>query len=69
MSSESVAKKPYGYTRGDMKPHVEDFSKPAACYSQMYDQAPLNYISRQNYTQKHSATKLKGEAHQGRYDK
>lgn len=67
--SESVAKKPYGYTRGDMKPHVSDYSKPPACYAQKYDQAPLDYVSRNNYLQKHEAMKLRSEAHQGRYDK
>lgn len=58
-----------GYKQGDMSPKVEDFAKPEACYSQKYDQAPLNYIERQNYTQKHEAGKLKGEAFKGRYDK
>ncbi len=58
-----------GYKQGNMSTHVDDYSKPKACYSQKYDQAPLNYIERNNYMQKHEAKKLRGEAYHGRYDK
>ena len=59
----------YSHKQGDMMPHVDDFSKPAACYSQMYDQAPLNYIARNNSLQGHEAGMMRKEAHKGRYDK
>lgn len=59
----------YGYNQGDMKPHVSDYSKPEKCYSQKYDQAPLNYVERNNSIQGHEAMKLRGEAYKGRYDK
>jgi len=62
-------KKSYGYKQGNMMPHVDDYAKPAGCYSQEYDQAPLNYVERNNYLQKHESMKLRGEAHKGRYDK
>ena len=59
----------YGYKQGNMDAKVDDYAKPEACYSQKYDQTPLNYIERNNYTQKHESMKLKGESHMGRYDK
>lgn len=58
-----------GYKQGDMMPKVEDYQKPESCYSQYYDQAPLNYVERQDRQQMKAAAKLKGEAHRGRYDK
>lgn len=59
-----------GYKQGDMMAKVEDYQKPEKCYSQKYDQAPLNYIERQNKMQMHESSKLKGEAYKyGRYDK
>ena len=58
-----------GYSQGNMSTTVKDFAKPEACYSQKYDQSPTDYISRQNYRQKHESGKLKSESHTGRYDK
>lgn len=58
-----------GYSQGDMKPTVENMQKPESCYAEKYDQAPLNYIDRQNSTQKKAAGKLKSESFKGRYDK
>tara|TARA_R110002126_G_scaffold4874_2_gene25129 strand:+ start:595 stop:777 length:183 start_codon:yes stop_codon:yes gene_type:complete len=53
----------------EMKASVESYAKPESCYSQKYDQAPLNYVDRQNRIQGKEAGKLKSEAHRGRYDK
>ncbi len=58
-----------GYKQGDMNPDVKDFQKPKDCYTQSYDQAPLNYIERQNRRQGKDASKLRGEAFKGRYSK
>jgi len=63
------SKQKYGYKQGEMRAHVEDFAKPEKCYSQKYDQAPLNYVERNDRLQGHEASKLRGEAHYGRYDK
>ncbi len=68
-SGKMSGKKSYGYKQGNMMPHVDSYAKPEACYAQRYDQAPLNYIERNNYMQKHEASKLRGEAYKGRYDK
>ena len=35
----------------EMKASVESYAKPESCYSQKYDQAPLNYVDRQNRIQ------------------
>ncbi len=67
--NSKMSGKSYGHKQGDMMAKVEDYSKPKGCYAQTYDQAPLSYISRNNYTQKHEAMKLRNEAHKGRYDK
>lgn len=55
--------------QGNMSPTVDNYSKPEGCYAQKFDQAPLNYIERNNSMQKHEASKLRGEAYKGRYDK
>ncbi len=68
-NSKMNGKKSYGYKQGNMMPKVDDYSKPEACYAQRFDQAPLNYVERNNYLQKHEASKLRSEAHKGRYDK
>ena len=52
-----------------MKPHVENIQKPAKCYSQKYDQSPLNYIERQDYRMGHEAGKLRGEEYHGKYSR
>lgn len=68
-SNSKMSSKSYSHKQGDMMAHVDDYSKPKACYAQTYDQAPLNYISRNDSLQKHEASKLRSEAHKGRYDK
>ena len=52
---------------GDMKAHVSDYQTPAKAYSQNYDQAPLNYIERQDKRQGKEAGKLRNEDYKGRY--
>lgn len=54
---------------GDMKATVEKMQKPAASFSQSYDQAPLNYIERQNRSDSKAASKIKSQSYRGRYDK
>ena len=68
-SGKMGGKKSYGYKQGNMMAKVDDYSKPEACYSQRFDQSPTNYIERNNSTQKSEASKLRGEAYKGRYDK
>ena len=58
-----------GYKQGDMSPQVEDYQKPESCYSQKYDQAPLNYVERQDRIQMDESKKLRGEAFKGRYQR
>ncbi len=68
-NSKMNGKKSSGYKQGDMTPTVDDYAKPEGCYAQRFDQAPLNYIERNNSMQKKEASKLKSEAFKGRYDK
>ena len=68
-NKSSKSNQNYGYKQGNMMAHVSDYSKPEKCYSQKYNQAPLNYIERNNYLQGHEAMKMRGESHMGRYDK
>ena len=68
-NSKSDMKGSYGYKQGNMTPKVDDYSKPEACYAQRFDQAPLNYVSRNNSMQKKEASQLRSEAYKGRYDK
>lgn len=56
-----------GNSQGDMSPKVKDMQKPKGCYTQSFDQAPLNYVERQNKRQGKEASKMKGEAFKGRY--
>lgn len=57
------------YKMSEMKAKVDNYAKPEACFSQKYNQSPLNYIERNNSMQKHESSKLRGEAYQGRYGK
>ena len=52
-----------------MKPKVMDYAKPADSYSQKYNQAPLNYIERNDKCLKHEAKQLKKQEYKGRYQK
>lgn len=58
-----------GYNQGDMKPEVHDFQKPESSYCQKFDQAPLNYVEREDRRQANAGKKLRGEAYKGRYSK
>jgi hypothetical protein len=60
----------YNSSDSSMKAMVENYQKPEKAYSQSYDQAPLNYIERQDKIQVREASKLKSESFKkGRYDK
>lgn len=52
-----------------MKPKVMDYHKGNDEFSQKYDQAPLNYIERQDHMQKMECKQLKKQAFKGRYSK
>jgi len=56
-----------GYEQGNMKPHVEDYQLPKDAYSQMAYGNTLNYISRQDESQKKAAKQIKNQAYKGRY--
>ena len=58
-----------GYNQGDMKPEVKDFQKPESCYAEKYNQAPLDYVERQNRQEMKAGKDLKREAYRGRYSK
>ena len=58
-----------GRSQGDMKPYVKDCAKPPAVYAEKYDQAPLDYIERNNTRQSKAGNKLRSESFMGRYDK
>lgn len=66
MGSKMSYKK--GYDQGDMKPYVENIQKPEKCYSQRYDQSPLDYIERQDKRMGNEGSKLRSESYtKGRY--
>lgn len=58
-----------GYKQGDMSPEVMNYQKPESCFAEKYDQSPLNYVERQNKQEMKAASKLKGQAYNGRYSK
>lgn len=56
-----------GYTQGDMKPHVEDYQRPAKDYSQEGFSKTTEYVERQDAFQAKEAYKVKSQAYKGRY--
>ena len=56
-----------GKDQGDMAPHVEDYQRPSADYSQEQFGKTLNYIERQDRMQKSEASQVKKQAYKGRY--
>jgi hypothetical protein len=56
-----------GKNQGDMSPKVTDYQAPASNYSQMDANKTTQYIERQDKIQGKQASKIKGQAYQGRY--
>lgn len=76
VKSDTLEEKPIGgnvmkdgYNQGDMKPVVKDYQSPERTYSQMYDQATTDYISRQDKICEKESGKLRNEKFKGRYTK
>ncbi len=57
----------WGKTQGDMTPHVEDYQKPTADYSQEGFSKTTQYIERQDKQQKEAAHDINKQAYKGRY--
>lgn len=56
-----------GYTQGDMKPHVEDYQKPAKDFSQTGFSRTTEYVERQDAFQGKEANDIKRQGYKGRY--
>lgn len=56
-----------GLNQGDMSPVVDSYQQPDKVYSQTGFSKTTEYIERQNNFVGKEATKIKGQAYQGRY--
>lgn len=64
----SGGKGEWGKNQGDMKPHVEDYSKPYSCYSQDFQGKTTQYIARNNQRSSKMASDVKKQNYHGRYE-
>ena len=58
-----------GYAQGDMKPVVDDYSLPAAAFSQRGFSQTTEYQERNNAHQTMAAKDLEKQEYRGRYNK
>lgn len=56
-----------GKDQGNMSPRVENYQRPASNYSQEGFSKTTQYIERQDMNKGKEASKIKGQAYQGRY--
>ena len=56
-----------GYAQGDMSPHVADYQKPHAAYSQEGFNKTTEYVERQDAHQVRAAKDIEKQAYKGRY--
>ena len=57
-----------GYAQGDMKPVVDDFSRPAAAFSQRGFSKTTEYVERNSAHQVNAAEGLEKQEYKGRYN-